>query len=105
MRSLFLRVFLWFWLAMALVIVALLVTTELTRTRQAFPLYTGMDRVMEVYAQNAVAAYERAGQAGLIKFFGDPRSNADTIFYLFDESGREVGRRNVPPDVQEAARQ
>ncbi len=104
MRSLFLKVFLWFWLAMALVIVALLLTVELTRSRQPFPLYTGMDRIMDVYSQTAVATYEREGRAGLINFFGEPQTSAGTTFYLFDEQGAEVTGRSAPADVLEAAR-
>jgi two-component system sensor histidine kinase CpxA len=104
MRSLFLKVFLWFWLAMALVVGALFVTTELTRTRQPFPFYTGMDRIMDVYARQAADTYERAGRAGLAQLFGEANNRADITFFFFDEQGAEVTGRNVPPDVQEAAR-
>jgi two-component system sensor histidine kinase CpxA len=104
MRSLFLKVFLWFWLAMALVVGALFVTTELTRTRQQFPFYTGMDRIMDVYAREAANTYERAGRAGLEQLFGEAKNRADITFFFFDEQGAEVTGRSVPPDVQEAAR-
>jgi signal transduction histidine kinase len=103
MRSLFLKVFLWFWLAMALVIGALFVTTELTRTRQPFPFYTGMDRIMDVYARVAANTYERAGRAGLAQLFGEA-DKADITFFFFDEQGAEVTGQSVPPDVQAAAR-
>ncbi|MFL6208227.1 MAG: ATP-binding protein [Pyrinomonadaceae bacterium] len=104
MRSLFLKVFLWFWLAMALVVGALFVTTELTRTRQPFPFYTGMDRIMDVYARQAADTYERTGRAGLAQLFGAANNRADITFFFFDEQGTEVMGRSVPPEVQAAAR-
>ncbi|HEX8070589.1 MAG TPA: ATP-binding protein [Pyrinomonadaceae bacterium] len=103
MSSLFLKVFLWFWLAMALVIGALLLTTELTRPRQPFPVSTGLDRAMHTYAQLAAETYERDGRAGLLKFLGEPEGGTDISFYLFDERGAELTGRAAPPDVRDAA--
>ncbi|HVG30255.1 MAG TPA: ATP-binding protein [Pyrinomonadaceae bacterium] len=104
MRSLFLKVFLWFWLAMALVIGALVLTTELTRRRQHFPLSTGMDRAMGGFARLAAVTFEREGREGLVKLFGDFGDTPDVVFYLFDERGAEVTGRDAPPAIREAAR-
>lgn len=104
MRSLFLKVFLWFWLAMALVIGALFLTTELTRRRQQLPASTGMDRAMDGFARLAALTFEREGREGLVKLFGDFGDTPDVVFYLFDEQGAEVTGRNAPPGVREMVR-
>jgi len=101
MNSLFLKVFLWFWLAMALVIGALFLTTELTRQRQQSPAFTGMDKVMGAFARLAVATYEREGREGIVKLFGDSEDDPNITFYLFDERGAEVSGKNPAPAVQD----
>ena len=104
--SLFLKVFLWFWLAMALVIGALFLTTELTRSRQQTSLYTGMDRAMDAFALRAAETFEREGRDAVARLFGQPDDAGDprVVFYLADESGAEVTGRNVPPVVRETMR-
>lgn len=102
--SLFLKVFLWFWLAMALVIGALFVTVELTRSRQRLSLYTGMDRAMDAFALRAAETYEREGGEGVRRLFGEPAGDPHVVFYLFDERGVEVDGREAPPEVRDLAR-
>ncbi|HEV2799027.1 MAG TPA: ATP-binding protein [Pyrinomonadaceae bacterium] len=107
MHSLFLKVFLWFWLAMALVIAALFLTSELTRTEPQFPSHSGMDRAMTAYGRLAADTYEREGAPGLLTFFGaSPQEEArpGEAFYLFDETGAEVTGRQAPRGMREAAR-
>ncbi|HEX8422726.1 MAG TPA: ATP-binding protein [Pyrinomonadaceae bacterium] len=104
MNSLFLKVFLWFWLAMALVIGALFLTTELTRERQQYPAFTGMDKVIGAFARLAAETYEREGREGLVKLFGDSEGDPNMTFYLLDESGTEVSGKTPSPAMQETAR-
>jgi signal transduction histidine kinase len=106
MHSLFLKVFLWFWLAMALVIGALVLTTELTRERQPFPVYTGMDKAMDGFARVAAQTFEQEGAEATRKLFGDAEGEPNVAFYLFDESGAELTGRPAPPPppAQETAR-
>jgi two-component system sensor histidine kinase CpxA len=105
MNSLFLKVFLWFWLATALVIGALLLTTELTRDRQQFPVYTGMDKAMDAFARAAAETFEREGREATRRLFGDTASAPNATFYLFDESGAELTGHAAPPrHAQETAR-
>ena len=65
MSSLFLKVFLWFWLAMVVVIATFAVTTHLTRTPETFRPPRFIEAVLTGYARDAAAAYEREGAAGL----------------------------------------
>lgn len=105
MHSLFLKVFLWFWLATALVIGALFLTTELTRERQQFPVYTGMDKAMNAVARVTVETFEREGTEAARKLFDDAGGAPNATFYLFDESGAELTGHSAPPrSAQETAR-
>lgn len=105
MHSLFLKVFLWFWLAMALVIGALFLTTELTRARQPFPMSTGMDKAMDAFARIAVATYEQEGTEATRKLFGATEGDPNVSFYLFDERGTELTGQLAPPRIaQDTAR-
>lgn len=103
MSSLFLKVFLWFWLAMALVIGALLLTTELTREREQFPTFSGMDRAMDAFARHAAETFEQEGGEGVRNLLGEPGDNPHVIFYLFDERGAELTGEAAPPPVREGA--
>ncbi len=104
MRSLFLKVFLWFWLAMALVIGALFITTELTRNRSRFPMSTGMDRAMDAFARLAATTFEREGREGTLKLFGEPEGDPVVNFYLFDERGAEVTGHTATPAILDTVR-
>lgn len=61
MRSLFLRVFLWFWLAMVLVIAAHVLTTYLTRQDITPRPPQFLDGIVNAYSRGAADAYERGG--------------------------------------------
>ena len=105
MHSLFLKVFLWFWLATALVIGALILTTELTRERQPFPVYTGMDKAMDAFARVAAETFDQKGRDATRKLFGDTEGDPNALFYLFDESGAELtGHAEPPRHAQDTAR-
>jgi signal transduction histidine kinase len=97
MHSLFLKVFLWFWLAMALVIGALFITTELTRERQPFQRFTGMDKAMDAFARVAAETFDQKGLEATRKLFGDTESDPNVTFYLFDERGAELTGQPAPP--------
>ena len=101
--SLFLKVFLWFWLAMALVIGALFAAIELTRPEERFT-YSGMDHAMTTFGQFAASAYERGGPEGLRQFFERHGAEPARVFFLFDEQGAELTGREATPAVREAAR-
>jgi signal transduction histidine kinase len=104
MRSLFLKVFLWFWLAMALVIGAFLLSTELSRTRQRFPHDAMMDRYTALTAETAALIYERDGQIGLVKYLARIERTTGLRGRLFDEQGAELSGLGTLPGAQEIAR-
>lgn len=103
MRSLFLKVFLWFWLAMVVVITVFAVTTHLTRSSESFRPPQFIESVLSGYARNAAAAYERDGAAGLAEYLRHVRDETGTRNQLFDASGAELTGADVPQRVREAA--
>lgn len=101
MRSLFLKVFLWFWLAMALVIGAFLITNELTRPDETFSRGTLMDKYTSFIAQMAAVTYERDGQAALVNYLERVESMAGTRSRLYDEQGTELSGLGAQQGAQE----
>ena len=66
MKSLFLKIFLWFWLAMVLVNVATFAALELTRPDSFGPPMRGpRDMVLASFAVSAAETFERDGGEAL----------------------------------------
>jgi signal transduction histidine kinase len=102
MRSLFLKVFLWFWLAMALVVAAFLLTTELTRPNERFWRGSLTDKYTSFIAQGAAIAYERDGQPGLVQYLERVERMTAVRSRLFDEQGVELsglGAQSGAPEI------
>jgi signal transduction histidine kinase len=104
-RSLFLKVFLWFWLAMVVVIATLAVTTHLTRSPQTFHPPQFIEKVLTGYARHAAAAYERDGAAGLGAYLNHVLDETGTRNQLFDANGTELTGADAQPRVREVAAQ
>lgn len=105
MRSLFLKVFLWFWLAMVVVIATFAVTTHFTRTPETFRPPHFIEAVLKGYARKAAAAYERDGAAGLEAYLNYVSGETDTRNQLFDANGAELTGADVPQQVRDMAAQ
>ncbi len=88
--SLFLKVFLWFWLAAALVIVAFFLSNELTRTDDGFPRDSLVDAYTVFIGVEAAERYEREGRAGLSAHLGRMEAETGVRSRLFDEQGAEL---------------
>jgi signal transduction histidine kinase len=104
-RSLFLKVFLWFWLAMVVVIATFAVTTHLTRTQDMFRPPHFIDTVLSGYARGAAAAYEREGAAGLKAYLGRVKEESGSNNQLFDAGGAELTGADADERVREVATQ
>lgn len=101
MRSLFLKVFLWFWLAMALVIGAFVLVAELTRPNDAFLRNTLIDNYTSFIAQTAALTYERDGQAGLAAYLERMEQGTGVHSRLYDEQETELSGLGALPGTQE----
>lgn len=81
MRSLFVRVFLIFWLASALMILSLAVITALTNAR---PLsHRWLMHSLDLYAKTSISAYEQGGAESLNDYLSGIRSDSQISATLF----------------------
>lgn len=92
MKTLFLRIFLSFWFAQALIIVlAVLITLALR------PRTSTWEALRTTALNDAVGAYEQGGSAQLRRYFDDLDATQHVRAYLFNEEGTELSHR-TPPD-------
>jgi signal transduction histidine kinase len=103
MRSLFLKIFLWFGLAMVLVNVASFVIGVATERQSQPPRTNPMAPMFGVYAQTAVEIFERDGPAALSAYLERVERASNIRAVLLDEHGKEVSGRAVDPDARELA--
>lgn len=86
MQSLFLKIFLWFWLAMALMVAALILAT-MTVDSSDRRFRTSFGRMISVQALSAVETYERSGAAGLTGFLERVNKISGLRGYFYDRDG------------------
>ena len=91
MKSLFLRIFLSFWLAQALFVVLAIIVTLAFRPRSAT-----WEGLRTTALNDAVNLYEEGGQAQLHRYLDDLEKTQHLRAYLFDEHGVEVSGRPAP---------
>jgi len=99
-RSLYLKIFIWFWLAMILINVVLFAAFALTRptpTRRSWRdlAQTGPN------AQRAAEIYEQSGPQALSAALQATEKASGVGATFFDEHGKELSGRAVPPGAQE----
>src|ERR1051325_9854060 len=99
-RSLYLKIFIWFWLAMIIINVVLFAAFALTRptpTRRSFRdlAQTGPN------AQRAAEVYEQSGPAALNAVLQATEKAGGASATFFNENGTELSGRPVPPKAQE----
>lgn len=102
MRSLFLKIFIWFGLAMAIVISANFLSAYVA-SREDSRMRPPPGNWTTMFAQIAVEKLEREGKEATSKFLDDLERTTQTRSYLFDQNGDEVDERNAPPEAREAA--
>ena len=105
MRSLFLKIFLWFWLSQ----LAMLAAFALAQRQWAEPPPLPAEATMRALAQNAA---ELLHQGSPRDWLAELNQGSALRFYLFDSRGRELGGRRPPREYvrqllehPEAARQ
>jgi len=112
MRTLFIKILLSFWLAMALTTIAYSILALSTQIGQGGKLRQSVlaDRrqlageMLTMYGQTAPALYEREGTAPLDRYTERTAGPSEILAYLFDATGRPlVSNRQIPSDVQAAA--
>jgi two-component system sensor histidine kinase CpxA len=96
-KSLFLKIFLWFWAALALsLILAILVTISLRPTRH------GVENQGPQTLAEAVNAYQGGGERGVHAYLEELGRTQHVRAFVFDPSGHELSGRHVPPWIEDA---
>src|SRR5919205_286701 len=101
-RSLYLKIFIWFWLAMIIINVVLFAAFALTRptpTRRSWRdlAQTGPN------SQKAAEIYEQSGAGALSAALQATEKSSGVNATFFDETGNELSGRRVPQKAQELA--
>src|SRR5262249_47562390 len=101
MRSLLLKIFLWFVLAMGLVIATLLLSVAITRLER--PFASSVRTTWPLRAQLAATILEHNGPTMLAEYLQILERAFRVQAYLFTENGVEVLGHAVPPSAMQLA--
>jgi len=91
MNSLFLKIFLSFWAAIALFVVLAILVTLVFRPRSAT-----WEALRATALNDAVNAYEEGGTSQLRQYLENLEASQHVRAYLFDEQGEELSHRGAP---------
>jgi len=91
MKSLFLRIFLSFWMAQALFVVLAILVTVAFRPRNST-----WEALRTTVLNDAVTAYEEGSEDQLRQYMENLEKTQNVRAYLFDEHGIEVSHRGAP---------
>jgi len=93
MKSLFLKIFLFYWLAQALFLILAILVTLAVQQRGEFAAWQGQQS--KVFA-TAVQTYEQGGEDQVRRYLDDVREQLHVRVFLFQEHGVEVTGRPLP---------
>jgi signal transduction histidine kinase len=106
MRNLYFKIFIWFWLAMALVGTAFVVSTVSTQTGEAESRWRPLvAQGLAINGQAAIDAYERDGREALAAHLERIERRIDMRAWLLDDQLQELSGRELPDGGQELARE
>ena len=93
MKSLFLKIFLFYWVAQALFLLLAILVTLAVQQRGDFATWqTQQSKVLAT----AMQIYEESGETPLRRYLDDVRESLHVRVLLFDEQGTEVSGRPLP---------
>jgi two-component system sensor histidine kinase CpxA len=95
-RSLYLKIFIWFWLAMIIINVATFAIFALTRPTPIRRSWRDLTQVGP-NAQRAAEIYEQSGASALTAALQSTEKSSGVSATFFDESGKELSGRTAPP--------
>ncbi len=99
-RSLYLKIFIWFWLAMIIINVATFAIFALTRPTPIRRSWRDLTQVGP-NALRAAEIYEQSGAAALNSALQATEKSSGVSATFFDESGKELSGRTPPPGTSE----
>ena len=99
--SLFLKIFLWFWFSIALVVAALTVVNWSTQSEPIMRQWqTFIGEAVNINSQTAVQIYENEGQRGLDEYLNRV-AGADRVIALgmFDQNAKQIAGNKLSPEA------
>ena len=104
MRSIFLKIFLSFWVTQALFLVLALVLAQRPSERVILRWHSLTADALKLYDQNAVALVEKGQPEKATAYLRDLEHSADVQFFWFDAHGRLLfGDSQIPAKVRQLA--
>src|SRR5690242_12022099 len=101
MRSLFLRIFLSYWIAQALFLVlAIIITIAIQPSSDIAEVQAQQSK----FLKEAVQAYQTGGEDGARRYLRSIQGNQRAHRFLFDDQGRELLGRKPPEWIEATAR-
>jgi signal transduction histidine kinase len=98
LRTLFLKIFLWFWLAMVLVSGALILSVVTTQSQFTARRAAQSDRtITPLVAARAADVLDDHGMGALSDFLASLDTTLHAQAYLFDDEGKEILSQPAPP--------
>ena len=99
MRNLYFKIFIWFWLAMALVGTAFVISTVTTQTGERDERWQSLVAAgLTLNGQRAIDLYQTEGREALVTFFERLERRADVKAYLFDPGLNELSGSPLPEE-------
>ncbi len=100
-RSLFFKIFFWFWLAVGVLIAAVAIAVIATESDPVGSRWRElMGRALTFQTYSAVQVYERDGRIALEAHFNRLQNTTDIRATLLDGEARELTPRGIPPGTQ-----
>jgi two-component system sensor histidine kinase CpxA len=98
LRTLFVKIFLCFWLAAGVVIIALNVMLWISTASDPNPerRHGAFGEALNLYAESAVQVYDREGRPAFEQYAGRSRKEAGSEIDLFDANGRPITGPSSP---------
>lgn len=105
MRSLFLKIFLWFWLVQVIISVVFFAVGNVLRTQPGTDQWhSTLGYALQRNADSALTAYRKGGVSALNGVLKRAGRQARVSAYFFDARGNSLGSRTPPPEVVEMAK-
>lgn len=101
MRSLFVKIFLWFWLASIMIIGSTIMLMSVIEPHRPFREDGRLVKRLSREGQKAVNILENRGPDSLRKFMHGKRQRPGRHVFLFNDKNEAVTGRNVPPEARE----
>jgi two-component system, OmpR family, sensor histidine kinase CpxA len=99
MRSLFLKIFLSFWIAQALFVVLAIIGTMALRPSNEIATLQSQENK---FVADALQAYQNGGESATWRYLREVRETQHVRLYIFDAQGRDILGRKFAPWVEQA---